>query len=99
MIPGGLAVGVRLPGVHRREPHLRPVADDEEDEARPGARAGTGRSRARAGPPKRRLSSPEAPWSAAYATKSEPRSASAIPTDPIMRYFHAASSERAFWLK
>jgi hypothetical protein len=49
--------------------------------------------------PNRRLSSPEAPWSAAYATKSEPRSASAIPTDPIMRYFHAASSERALWLK
>ena len=33
--PGGLAVGVRLPRVHRREAHLRPVADDEEDEARP----------------------------------------------------------------
>ena len=33
--PRGLAVGVGLPGVHRREPHLRPVADDEEDEAGP----------------------------------------------------------------
>ena len=36
--PRGLAVGVGLPGVHRREPHLRSVADEEEDEAGPEPR-------------------------------------------------------------
>jgi hypothetical protein len=30
--PRGLAVCVRLPGVHRREPHLGPVAHEEDDE-------------------------------------------------------------------
>ena len=30
--PGRLAVGVRLPGVHRRQAHLGPVADEEQHE-------------------------------------------------------------------
>ena len=32
---GGLAVGVRLPGVERREPHLGPESDEQKHERRP----------------------------------------------------------------
>ena len=38
--PGGLAVGVGLPRVHRSEAHLRSVADEEEDEPRAQPRPG-----------------------------------------------------------
>jgi hypothetical protein len=58
--PRRLSVGVRLPGVERREPHLRPVADEEEDERRtePGPREGP-RSREEVLEEERRLSAAE----------------------------------------
>ena len=88
--PGRLAVGVRLPGVKRRQAHLRAVADEEEDEGRPepGSREAAGvlakRSRrgATARPPR---DAPNRPG------REMPRSASAMPTEPIIRYFHVAS--------
>ena len=44
-----LAVGVGLPGVHRREAHLRAVADEQQDErgVQPGPREAAARLRAR----------------------------------------------------
>jgi hypothetical protein len=39
------------------------------------------------------------PCEAAYARKNDPKSASAIPTEHIIKYFQVASKERALWLK
>ena len=93
--PGGLAVGVRLPGVHRRQAHLGAVADEEEARTPRAARGPT--DAAPAGSSDRRGASIRGPpCSRSRRGRSDPSKARAMPTEPITRYFQVASSERAF---
>ncbi len=56
--PGRLAVGVGLPGVQRREAHLRAVADEQEDEGGAEPRARELRRAARRAPRRGAMGSP-----------------------------------------
>ena len=91
---GRLAVRVGQPGVHRRQPHLGAVADQQEHEG--GLEpAGIERPHPRRSITCEKSIEPPAPFCGrATARKKLPSSASAMPTEQISRYFQVASSER-----
>ena len=87
-----LGLGIRQPGMQRRQPRLGAVAHQQEDEGEVQHARVAARRDARAAPPRTGRGSPcPTTGCAARYSMMVPNSASAMPTPQRMKNFHAAS--------